>query len=115
MAKDLTKKEIKDHINREWSPLEVPKNLMKNLYPICGPDCLVCASFFEFNITGEEFRKSYVDHGGSEHLADHMWGKFDGYKHSILKLIGSADFANRTILTDVVNDWCKAHPKDVKR
>ena len=99
---------------QEFTEKEIQK-LIDSRKVVCDTHCLVCASFFEFNITGEEFRKSYMDHGGTEHLANHMWEKFDGYKHSILKLMGSADFANKNIITDVVNDWCKAHPKDVKR
>lgn len=82
---------------------------------LCKADCLVCASFFEFNITGEEFRKSFVEHGGEEFIADHMWSKFHGYEHSILRLMGAADRKNRKVLTGVVNDWCQSHPEDVNR
>ena len=81
---------------------------------MCDVYCLTCAAYFEFNITGEEFRDSYIEHGGSEHMADHMWGKFDQYNHSILKTLGNADLNNRRLLTMVVNDWCEEHPQVVR-
>lgn len=117
-GQEFTEKEIQKLIDSRKIPMDEDTERIK-AYLLkkqkCSEECLVCATFFEFNITGEEFRKSYMDHGGSEVLADHMWGKFDGYKHSILKLMGSADYANRKLITDVVNDWCKTHPKDIKR
>ncbi|MDD3492572.1 MAG: hypothetical protein PHZ19_03645 [Candidatus Thermoplasmatota archaeon] len=80
--------------------------------PTCDIDCLVCASYFEFNINGETFRELYQKYGGSRSMADHMWGKFTDHHHSILHVIGVADTSNREILTRMITDWCREHPPE---
>jgi len=61
---------------------------------------------FEYLIDGETFRKLFVENGGTESMATHLWEKFhEIYNHSILKLWRSLDSSNREIMLRVINRW----------
>jgi hypothetical protein len=60
---------------------------------------------FEYWINGEKFRELFVEAGGSENMARHLWDKFHGYDHSILKLWGAMDSKNKELVLKVIQAW----------
>lgn len=62
-------------------------------------------SDFEYDIDGETFVKLWIKNGGSERLGKHIWSKFTGYNHSLLKLWGYMDKENQDIMVKVINDY----------
>ena len=73
--------------------------------PKMGMNQIDKLAIFEYNISGEEFKRLYVKAGGTPHIADHLWGKFEKHDHSILHVFGYADLENKRLLTKVVNEW----------
>jgi hypothetical protein len=80
-------------------------HFIKTKSPQMSKDMIDKLAFFEYNIDGEEFKRLYVKAGGTPHMADHLWGKFDSHNHSILHVFGYADLENKRLLTKVVNEW----------
>ena len=68
---------------------------------------ITCLAYFEYNIDGDAFSKLFQEAGGSERMANHIWGKFADYEHSFLRTFGMADSDNREILFKVASKWCK--------
>jgi len=64
-------------------------------------------SFYEYNINGDTFNKNFIKSGGTERMANHLWEKFVGKRHSILGLWGEADKENREILVKVIDEGYK--------
>jgi hypothetical protein len=62
-------------------------------------------SDMEYDIDGETFVKLWVKNGGEERLGQHVWDKFNGYNHSLLKLWGYLDSGNQKIMVKVINDY----------
>ena len=68
---------------------------------------VTCLAYFEYNVEGPTFEKLFLEAGGTKHMANHMWGKFNDYDHSFLRLFGMADSDNRKKLLDVASKWCE--------
>lgn len=67
---------------------------------------------YEYWLDGHEFRTAFTKHGGTEHLAQHLWDKFHGtYKHSILNLWRSLDNDNRKMLLKMINEEVESKQK----
>ena len=63
-------------------------------------------SKFEYNIEGPAFRYLFVKKaGGTNHMANHLWGKFHDKNHSVLALWGSLDSENRRRLVKVIDEY----------
>ncbi len=60
---------------------------------------------FEYDVDGTQFTRLFMKHGGTEHMAKHLWNKVDGYNHSILKLWKSLDKENTAIVSQVLKAW----------
>lgn len=65
----------------------------KGMYEILDELCN-----FQHWVNGEEFQMIWKD----KHMADHLWGKFHGFNHDILRLWGALDSNNMQILAHYV-------------
>lgn len=80
-------------------------HFIKTKSPRLSKDAIDKLAFFEYNIDGAEFKRLFVKIGGTPHMAEHLWGKFESHDHSILYVFGYADLENKRLLTKVVNEW----------
>ena len=64
-------------------------------------------AYFEYNINGETFKEKFMKFGGTEQMADHLWDKFHGYNHSIIKSWGALDLQNKKIMIKVIDSGYK--------
>lgn len=62
---------------------------------------------FEFWIDGNDFEDLYCQEGGTVDIAKHLWNKFAGYDHSILRLWSALDEGNKKIVLKVIKEWLK--------
>ena len=58
---------------------------------------------WEVHINGDRFIKEFEKHGGSKERGQHIWNKFVGYDHSLLRWWSYLDGVNRKIVVKVIN------------
>lgn len=63
---------------------------------------------FQHYVDGAVWDKMFVEQGGSQTMARHLWMKFDGYDHSILRMWRDLDTGNRVIVAKMIESW-KGH------
>ena len=74
----------------------VKKNRLPYIYRV---------SIAMFNTDYPEFEKSFIKHGGTAHMADHLWKKWKIEHHDdFLGMVGTLDFENMRIMEKVVDD-----------
>src|SRR4030065_1373364 len=75
----------------------------KRRYRKYVPEELDELSYMEYNLDGTTFKKHFMDAGGSESTANHLWSKFHAHDHSFLGMFGYLDTENINIVTKALN------------